>query len=142
VVSGINWQGFAFGIVAGAVILAFLWLYNLIAKLNSNLHLSTLGLRYLLTAPNAAIQAFAGDKAPEGWTFCDGRTLSRVKEAQLFAVIGVKFGGGDGVNTFNVPYLRGHAIIGAGSFPGLTNRAFGTRIGSETTTLSIGTNPH
>jgi len=42
---------------------------------------------------------------PEGYLICDGREISRDTYANLFSVIGIDFGHGDGVTTFNLPKL-------------------------------------
>ncbi len=47
------------------------------------------------------------------WRVCDGAALSRVDHAGLFAVIGTRFGAGDGVSTFNLPNLVGKFVAGA-----------------------------
>lgn len=54
-------------------------------------------------APLGAIAAFGGDTAPTGWLICDGSAVSRITYADLFAVIGTKYGSGDGSTTFNLP---------------------------------------
>ena len=38
--------------------------------------------------------------------------ISRTKYKRLFKRIGIKFGSGDGIDTFNVPDLRGEFIRG------------------------------
>ena len=91
--------------------------------------------------PTGSVIAFAGDTAPEGWQLCDGSALSRTAEAGLFGVIEIKYGGGDGVTTFNVPDLRGRTAVGAGQGSGLTNRALGDRFGSELHQLSAANLP-
>ena len=63
------------------------------------------------------VVAFAGseDKIPlgDGWLPCDGRALPRAGQyAPLFAVVGTLHGVGDGVNTFNIPDLRGYFLRG------------------------------
>lgn len=40
------------------------------------------------------------------WIPCDGRVLSRALYADLFKVIGIQFGRGDGLTTFGVPNLE------------------------------------
>ena len=42
---------------------------------------------------------------PEGYLICDGREISRTTYANLFLVIGVDFGHGDNMTTFNLPKL-------------------------------------
>jgi microcystin-dependent protein len=54
---------------------------------------------------------------PCNWAFCDGRQLSIRNHEALFALIGTTYGG-DGVNTFALPDLRGRIPIGAGQGPG------------------------
>lgn len=61
-----------------------------------------------------------------GWILCDGRTVSRVTYANLFAAIGVQFGSGDGTTTFGIPDLRGYFVRGAGTnSDGTASGAFG-----------------
>lgn len=73
--------------------------------------------------------------APEGWLPCDGRTLSVRDYQMLFAVIGTTYGG-DGINTFGLPDLRGRTTVGQGTGAGLTPRALGQKGGAETVTLT------
>lgn len=54
-------------------------------------------------APIGVIEPFGGIIAPESWLECDGSAVSRTTYADLFAVIGTKFGPGDGSTTFNLP---------------------------------------
>lgn len=49
---------------------------------------------------------------PAGFIECDGRALSRTTYSNLFTAIGTKWGIGDGLNTFNVPDLRGEFLRG------------------------------
>lgn len=86
------------------------------------------------------IRIFAGNYAPEGWTVCDGKTLSVSQYQALFALIGKTYGG-DGVSTFGVPDFRGRLPIGQGQGAGLTSRMIGQSGGSETVTLSEATIP-
>lgn len=59
----------------------------------------------------------------EGFLLCDGSAVSRVTYAALFAVIGTKFGEGDGSTTFNLPDLRGRFIQGANNDLGSVKEA-------------------
>src|SRR5579863_5878419 len=52
--------------------------------------------------------------APEGWRFCDGSAVSISENSTLFNLIGTTFGG-DGVQTFNLPDLRGRTPIHSGN---------------------------
>lgn len=48
------------------------------------------------------------------WLLCNGQAVSRTTYADLFALIGVNFGAGDGTTTFNVPDYRGKFLRGLG----------------------------
>lgn len=54
----------------------------------------------------------ASPNAPNGWLIRDGSAVSRATYADLFAVIGIMYGPGDGATTFNIP----NAQIGNGLF--------------------------
>lgn len=85
---------------------------------------------------------FAGSTSPTGWLLCYGQAISRSTYSGLYAVIGTAYGSGDGVNTFNIPDLRGRAIAGldnmGGSDAGRLDWAntLGTTGGAQTHTLS------
>lgn len=53
------------------------------------------------------VAAFDMPNAPEGWLKRNGANVSRTTYAKLFAVIGTRYGAGDGVTTFNVGDSRG-----------------------------------
>lgn len=65
-----------------------------------------------LATPAGTITLWGSDVAPANWLICDGSAVSRTTYASLFAVIGTKYGAGDGVNTFNLPNLKGQTPIG------------------------------
>lgn len=50
--------------------------------------------------------------APTGYLECNGAAISRTTYANLFSVIGVQWGSGDGSTTFNLPDTRGYFIRG------------------------------
>lgn len=56
---------------------------------------------------------FAGNFAPRGWMFCDGRQVSIAEHEALYTLLGTTFGG-DGVNTFALPNLCGRVAIHSG----------------------------
>lgn len=62
-------------------------------------------------APLGAIVNYGGDIAPTGWLICDGSAVSRTTYADLYAVIGTKYGPGDGSTTFNLPDGEAAAAI-------------------------------
>ncbi len=51
--------------------------------------------------------------APRGWARCDGTTMAISQNQALFSILGTTFGG-NGVQTFNLPDLRGRVPVGAG----------------------------
>jgi len=63
------------------------------------------------------IKLFAGNFAPRGWAFCHGQVLPISSNEALFSLIGTTYGG-NGVQTFNLPDLRGATALGAGTRPG------------------------
>lgn len=87
------------------------------------------------------IRMFAGDYAPQGWHLCDGSLLPINDEYEsLYHLIGVAYGG-DGVNTFALPDLRGRLPIGMGRGAGLSNYPRGQQTGTETVTLTVAQTP-
>lgn len=62
--------------------------------------------------PVGSISMFAGSTAPNGWLICDGSAVSRTTYSNLFSVIGITYGSGDGSTTFNVPNLKGKVVVG------------------------------
>lgn len=47
---------------------------------------------------------------PDGWLECNGAAVSRATYADLFKVIGTKYGAGDGSTTFNLPDMNGRVL--------------------------------
>ena len=86
------------------------------------------------------IHLFAGNFAPVGYAFCDGRLLPISQNTALFSLIGT-FYGGNGTSTFALPDLRGRSPVGAGQGPNLTLFNPGDTGGAENATLSIGNLP-
>ncbi|KHA76709.1 phage tail protein [Janthinobacterium lividum] len=80
------------------------------------------------------IRLFAFPRIPTGWFACDGSLKPIANNEVLFTLLGTTYGG-DGVNTFAVPDLRGQVPLHMGTGPGLTNRPIGQRSGSESVTL-------
>jgi microcystin-dependent protein len=80
------------------------------------------------------LRIFGGIFAPVGWNFCDGSLLPINLNEALFQLIGTTYGG-DGVNTFALPDLRGRLPFHQGTGLG-TNFIIGQLAGSETVTLT------
>jgi len=77
------------------------------------------------------IRMFGGNFAPVGWAICNGALIAISENEALFNLIGTTYGG-DGVNTFALPDLRGRVPVhqGVGFAPGQSG-------GSETVTLTV-----
>lgn len=58
------------------------------------------------------IRMYGGASAPTGWLLCDGQAISRTTYSDLYAVVGTKYGVGDGLTTFNIPNLKGRVPVG------------------------------
>lgn len=86
------------------------------------------------------IRLFGGNFAPRGWAFCDGRQIGIANNEILYTLLGTTYGG-DGVNTFNLPDLRGRVPVGTGQGLGLPNVILGQVGGTETTTMTIAQMP-
>jgi microcystin-dependent protein len=100
--------------------------------------------------PIGEVKGYAGEGDPDGWhMLCDGRAISRTTYALLFAVIGTKYGAGNGTTTFNIPDLRGRVLVGPdnmGTAMGAAGRvsssnAIGQSSGSATHTMTEGEMP-
>lgn len=82
------------------------------------------------------VVAFASNSVPNGYLLCDGSAVSRTAYAQLFAVIGTTYGGGDGANTFNLPnlidrFIHGHTTSGTVLEAGLPDHQHRIQIDSN-----------
>ena len=59
-----------------------------------------------LSVPIGTIEIVAkGFPTPKTWMRCKGTELSRIDYPELFGLIGVIYGVGDGITTFNIPRL-------------------------------------
>ena len=83
----------------------------------------------------AEIRGFAGNFAPNNWTYCAGQLLAISQFSALFSLMGNAYGG-DGRVNFALPDLRGRAPISHGQSPGGSNYYLGQRSGLEYVHLS------
>ena len=60
------------------------------------------------------IKASVKDANHDNWFLCNGQAINRITYSELFALIGTKFGSGDGTTTFNLPDYRGKFLRGLG----------------------------
>lgn len=102
--------------------------------------------------PTGVILPFGGTSAPSGFLICDGSAVSRTTYANLFAVIGIRYGAGDGSTTFNIPklndgsFVRGVSSVSVGtkytaSLPALTASSNGSHTHTRGTMDIVGTLP-
>lgn len=81
------------------------------------------------------IAIFAFKQIPKGWLPCDGQTLQVSQYAALFSLLSTTYGG-DGHTTFNLPDLRGRAVISQS-----TSHLLGRAGGMESVTLTANNIP-
>jgi microcystin-dependent protein len=86
------------------------------------------------------IEIFGFNFAPKGWLICAGQTLPINQNQALFSLLGTTYGG-NGINTFNLPDLRGRLAMGQGNGQGLTPRVIGETGGEVNHTLLISETP-
>lgn len=79
------------------------------------------------------IRMFGGNFAPMSWAMCDGQLLQISSNDTLYNLIGTTYGG-DGINTFGLPDLRGRVPTHWGTSAGVTY-AMGQPAGVEAVTL-------
>jgi microcystin-dependent protein len=80
------------------------------------------------------IRMFAGNFAPAGWSFCDGQLIPISENDVLYQLLGTTYGG-DGLETFALPDLRGRIPIHQGTDAGITYQP-GEQGGVEEVTLT------
>lgn len=81
------------------------------------------------------IRLFSFGFAPKGWAFCNGAILPVNQYNALFALLGTMYGG-NGVQTFALPDLRGRTPIHRSN-----QEPQGALDGTENVTLTIATMP-
>jgi microcystin-dependent protein len=81
------------------------------------------------------VMCFAGYYTPRYWATCDGQALSISQNQALFSLLGTTYGG-DGVNTFCLPDLRGRTAVSVGESVFRTYQ-LGNAAGAESLTLNI-----
>lgn len=64
------------------------------------------------TLPIGSVVKWFSTTIPTNWLECNGQAISRTEYAELFAVIGTKYGSGDGNTTFNLPNIKGKTTVG------------------------------
>ena len=90
--------------------------------------------------PTGTILAFGGVTSPNGFLICDGSAVSRTTYANLFKVIGTRYGAGNRSTTFNVPKLNDGSFV-----RGVSTSAVGTKYSASLpplATSSAGAHTH
>ena len=64
------------------------------------------------TLPVGAVIEWNSDIIPENWLLCNGQAVNREEYSELFEILGVAYGKGDGSTTFNIPNYTGRVAIG------------------------------
>lgn len=85
--------------------------------------------------PTGTILAFGGVTAPSGFLICDGSAVSRTTYANLFKVIGTRYGAGNGSTTFNLPKLNDGSFV-----RGVAPSAVGTKYNASLPPLTASSN--
>lgn len=78
--------------------------------------------------PIGAIHWFAANSIPVDYIACTGAAINRLVYSELFAIVGISYGPGDGITTFNVPNMVNQFVRG---FNSGGSRAFGTIQGNN-----------
>ena len=86
---------------------------NVYNKNDDKLNLVAGGTLYA-DSPIGSIVPYGGVTVPNGFLLCQGQAVSRTTYAELFAVIGIAYGSGDGTTTFNLPDMREATTKGVG----------------------------
>lgn len=92
------------------------------------------------------IKTFAGTTIPSGWLLCDGSAVSRETYKNLYNVIGVKYGAGNGETTFNLPnyigkFLEGGTqagIVKEAALPNITGQFGASNVGEAASVPTTG----
>lgn len=82
------------------------------------------------------IRCFSFSRVPDGWALCNGQILQIQQYQALYAILGPRYGG-DGVQTFALPDLRGRTPVHFGNGVMLAESA-----GEETHTLTVNEMPY
>lgn len=111
----------------------FNWLYAVLANLliNAADDADLCSLRDNIGRRPGQVIINAHAQSEPGCLPCDGAAYSRVTYAALYAKVGITWGAGDGVTTFNVPFFDGKTLLFAGTGAGLTPRVVGQSGGYE-----------
>ncbi len=80
------------------------------------------------------IRTFAFNFAPQGWAMCNGQILPIQQYQALFSLLGTTYGG-NGIQNFALPDLRGRLAAHSGSQRGYGTVTLGQQTGEASHTL-------
>jgi microcystin-dependent protein len=86
------------------------------------------------------IRMFAGPFEPKTWAYCAGQLLSINTNQALFSLLGTMYGG-NGVQTFALPDMRGRVPVGTGTAPAVSSFKLGEMTGTPTATATLANLP-
>lgn len=95
---------------------------------------------FLDSVPIGAGMDWFSNTAPDNWMLCQGQAISRTDYSELFAIIGITYGAGNGTTTFNLPDFRGRTGVGKANDG--TFRTLGAKPGSETHSITSNNLPN
>jgi microcystin-dependent protein len=85
------------------------------------------------------IRLFAGNFAPAGWEFCNGQLMPIADNVTLYQLLGTTYGG-DGMETFALPDMRGRIPLHMGDAGGFSAQ-LGQAAGVEAVALTVSQMP-
>lgn len=88
----------------------------------------------------AVITPVAYDFTPRNWMQCNGQILAISSNSALFSLLGTTYGG-NGIQTFGLPDLRGRVAVGTGTGSDGTTITLGEVAGTETASMTINNMP-
>jgi microcystin-dependent protein len=84
------------------------------------------------------VKLYTGVNVPSfPWLLCNGSAISRIQYQRLFAVMGERYGSGDGVHTFNLPDFRGRIPLGVDPYETHVKMAKETGVSGGKTTYQL-----
>lgn len=78
---------------------------------------------------------FGGHFSIHNWALCNGQIIGISEQQALYSLLGTAYGG-NGIQTFALPEMRGRIPMGSGQGPGLSNRQIGMLTGYESVSLN------
>lgn len=88
----------------------------------------------------AVVTMVGYDFAPKNWASCNGQLMSISQNTALFSLLGTTYGG-NGIQTFGLPDLRGRIPVGTGQGSGLSMYTLGEVSGTENVLLNANNLP-